>query len=468
LPGKVDLKPYCPIVANQGEIESCVGWAVGYGALTIQRAIRDELTDKREITRKASSALFIYNQIKQDDHCGSGAKISKAVQFVTQNGDCLAQDFDRNVNDCSKLPNADLKELASEFATSDYMTLFAAKEDPDVKVLKIQKALANKQPVIIGMKVLKNFHAAKGVKYWRPEIGNKTFIGGHALVVVGYDEFRGAFQVMNSWGKEWGEQGFIWIKYPVFAEYCKYAYILHLGEKGASAEPITVAAKTENPKPRRENVNQKPVKQIEENATPSEESALENRIAGSFEFRYLDNTGYDEEPSLKSAALTYNGSYYRITKTDWRIGQFFQLVTTSASENDYIYVFSVDPDGEVNIHWPRQEGLNARYEGVNESALVTTSGSAIYIPGRNKGLKLTKKGVEHLCILFSTKKIGNIKAVSEYMQDQKEDFATALEELLAAYLVPKEAIQFETNRIEFSTSSREGSIVPIVLELEAK
>ncbi|NJO87239.1 MAG: hypothetical protein HC821_04405, partial [Lewinella sp.] len=31
----VDLRPYCPVAGNQGETGSCVGWAVGYGAMTI-------------------------------------------------------------------------------------------------------------------------------------------------------------------------------------------------------------------------------------------------------------------------------------------------------------------------------------------------------------------------------------------------------------------------------------------------
>ena len=67
LPLRVNLKPYCPLVGDQGEINSCVGWATGYGALTIQQAIENGWTDKRMITKNAHSALFIYNQIKVAD-----------------------------------------------------------------------------------------------------------------------------------------------------------------------------------------------------------------------------------------------------------------------------------------------------------------------------------------------------------------------------------------------------------------
>ncbi len=473
LPAKVDWTPYCPEVAHQGEIQSCVGWALGYGALTIQRAIQNDLTDPRMITQNANSALFIYNQIKQNKDCDSGAKISDAVQLLTQNGDCLSNNFDADINNCDKLPNASLQQEASRFAIADYMTLFSKEEDPNLKVLKVQKALANQQPVVIGLKIYKNFHTLQGMTYWRPEIGRQIPAGGHAVVVVGYDEFRSAFQIMNSWGKEWGKNGFVWIKFKDFGKYCKYAYVLHLGEPASDPTAIKVRADipsdlqqlNENHSAHKQPIPQSPSAPAVVLTTPSNQT---NRLAGSFIFKYLDLEDEREEPILKPADVTFNGQYYKVNRTNWDIGQFFQLVAIAASSNDYIYVFSVDMTGKVHIHWPRQEGLNEKFKGLNESPLVTTVGSEIYIPGKNKGLKLSKKGIEHLCILFSTKKIENIKAVSDYMSDKKDNFYTSLTNLLKNFIVPPSAIQFADHRIQFTTNSGQGFIVPIVLELEAE
>ena len=36
-------------------------------------------------------------------------------------------------------------------------------------------------------------------------------LGGHAMVVVGYDDDQNAFRLMNSWGQEWCEGGFGWV-----------------------------------------------------------------------------------------------------------------------------------------------------------------------------------------------------------------------------------------------------------------
>ena len=63
---KVDLRPYCPEIQHQGRTASCVGWAVGYGAFTMQKAIDNGWEGQTAlITDQAYSAMFIYNQIRQ-------------------------------------------------------------------------------------------------------------------------------------------------------------------------------------------------------------------------------------------------------------------------------------------------------------------------------------------------------------------------------------------------------------------
>jgi hypothetical protein len=51
-------------------------------------------------------------------------------------------------------------------------------------------------------------------------------MGGHAMCVIGYDDrkFGGAFQIMNSWGPEWGQNGIAWVRYSDFKQYVREAY----------------------------------------------------------------------------------------------------------------------------------------------------------------------------------------------------------------------------------------------------
>lgn len=37
----------------------------------------------------------------------------------------------------------------------------------------------------------------------------------HAITIMGWDDSKGAWHVLNSWGTDWGEDGYIWIKYGV-------------------------------------------------------------------------------------------------------------------------------------------------------------------------------------------------------------------------------------------------------------
>ena len=77
------------------------------------------------------------------------------------------------------------------------------------------------------MELKQNFQVIKrGEKYWWSDLGDTTTIGYHAMVVVGFDDGKEAFEIMNSWGTSWGNDGFIWVKYDDFARYCRYAFQL--------------------------------------------------------------------------------------------------------------------------------------------------------------------------------------------------------------------------------------------------
>lgn len=50
--------------------------------------------------------------------------------------------------------------------------------------------------------------------------------GGHCMCVIGYDDYKegGAFQIMNSWGSEWGNNGVAWVPYNAFERFVVEAY----------------------------------------------------------------------------------------------------------------------------------------------------------------------------------------------------------------------------------------------------
>jgi hypothetical protein len=111
---------------------------------------------------------------------------------------------------------------------------------------QIKLALANNNPVIIGMNVFSGgkgnnlnsrFLDSNGVVKMDNFRSNKYRVGGHALCVVGYDDEigGGAFKIVNSWGRDWGNNGFFWLKYSDL-EVVRCAYALIANEKVASVK----------------------------------------------------------------------------------------------------------------------------------------------------------------------------------------------------------------------------------------
>jgi C1A family cysteine protease len=46
-----------------------------------------------------------------------------------------------------------------------------------------------------------------------PDTNNETLLGGHELCLIGFDDSKELFIVMNSWGSSWGDKGFCYIPY---------------------------------------------------------------------------------------------------------------------------------------------------------------------------------------------------------------------------------------------------------------
>ncbi|MEQ1745174.1 MAG: C1 family peptidase [Saprospiraceae bacterium] len=458
LPASVDLTPYCPEIRHQGLIFSCVGWAAGYGALSIQRAILNRCTDREVITRNAHSALFLYNQIRTED-CRKGSRISDAMKLLMERGDCLARQFDFDVNDCQQAPDSSVAINARRYAIEDYLTLFGTKEDPAVKVQRVKVVLSKNKPVVIGMMVMRNFYELKNAQYWHPAIGNTAPAGGHAMVVVGYDDRKEAFRIMNSWGKNWGDNGFIWIKYKDFGEFCKYAYTIYLVAPGKMQSADTPATQPATA----------PVTQPQ-NAQPDTQPADERplvELAGAFQFRYLNGWHQQSnQPNFDPVDVERTFGVYRLRQREWPVGKLFQLLATTLRDDEYLYVFSIDALRAVHFHWPRQAGLNDKFGTQNESPLLLAGGGEVIIPGAKKALSLAYPGTDRLIVLFSKRKIDTVAKLAELLSRKDGDVAQNLLQLLGKHAVPAADITYAADRLAFEATTRsEGFIVPLVLEV---
>jgi Papain family cysteine protease len=234
LPEAVSLAAFAPQRMNQGKQGSCVAWSSAYAAQTILEASSSR-TDPNQV---AYSPSFLYNNIALDG-C-QGSYLQKAMEFMQKNGAVPYQDFPYDENDCSRQAASNLYQKASVNKIHGFTRLTETDDVNGINIRAIKEHLSKDAPVVIGMMVGGSFmQGMMGQKVWHPtsEDRNQTGFGGHAMCVVGYNDRveGGAFEIMNSWGTEWGQNGLAFVRYGDFKEFVREAYgIDPLAKKGAA------------------------------------------------------------------------------------------------------------------------------------------------------------------------------------------------------------------------------------------
>ena len=223
LPRVFSLKQYAPLPGDQENYGTCVGWAAAYAARTISESVALSRLNQTQTTQNAFSPLHVYKSIRPDDLYGIyGAEIFTALDMIRDIGAVRMLDIERTIDfrriDLSHYKNSDKYPIAG------YVTLFSSEDrsKPALILRMIRKSLSEGRPVIIGMNTPDSFYDA--VNIWQPNENPRYFYGGHAMCVVGYDDNRGAFEIINSWGRKWGNGGFMWIPYNAFTDFVIEGY----------------------------------------------------------------------------------------------------------------------------------------------------------------------------------------------------------------------------------------------------
>lgn len=234
LPESANLQRYAPAVGNQGQQGSCVAWSSAYGARTILEAAR---TGQNADQLKFSPA-FLYNQIGLEG-C-QGSYILRAMEFMTKQGSVPYDVFPYSDQDCTEKPSGAMIQEAAQFKMRGFNRLTKGDNTDEIDIRAIKENLAQGAPVVIGMMVGQSYmQSMMGKDVWYPEPGDASMMGfgGHAQCVVGYDDkkYGGSFLIMNSWGPEWGNNGFAWVRYNDFKTYVREAYGLEPMNKTGTA-----------------------------------------------------------------------------------------------------------------------------------------------------------------------------------------------------------------------------------------
>jgi C1A family cysteine protease len=186
IPKKVDLSAFFPPVGNQGRQGSCVAWSIGYGMRSYYVAKMDKLNVSQPQNMQVDRALDILK----------GGVVSLA-------------ELPYDATKCSPPPDIEMQKKATKFRIQAWQFIHPS------KIGQIKAQLADGQPIVFATKLANSFMDFRGGVYSRKE-REQLLDGGHAMVLIGYDDDRRAFRLQNSWGTGWGDQGRAWVSYDTF------------------------------------------------------------------------------------------------------------------------------------------------------------------------------------------------------------------------------------------------------------
>ncbi len=240
---KVSWRKRFPKPMNQGTQQSCTAFATAYALKTFLERKRLGWTD--DDPSRLFSPAFIYNPFAHGDGT-QGIYVQDALTYLAGGGCCTLKTMPYDPNDVANQPTREARREAYDYRIERWDTIDVA------NVAKVKTFLAAGKPVVIVAFVDtaddgKWAVNAKGVTdhYLTdgPKPTNSHRSGCHAMVAVGYDDDRKAFEVMNSWGSAWNDGGFGWIAYSFWPTWVNEGYIATNKGEQASTSNVGVSSK---------------------------------------------------------------------------------------------------------------------------------------------------------------------------------------------------------------------------------
>lgn len=208
LPPAVDLRSQMPPIYDQGQLGSCTANAIG--AAFQYEHIRQGLEDF------IPSRLFIYfnervieNTVRSD----AGAMIRDGIKTIARQGVCPETMWPYIIERFDVRPPTSVYQVARNHISINYKRV---PRDQGA----ILEALAHGCPVILGFSVYESFESLQVEKTGivpMPTL-DEAYLGGHAVLCVGYDLAAQHFIIRNSWGNGWGDAGYCYFPFGYFVK----------------------------------------------------------------------------------------------------------------------------------------------------------------------------------------------------------------------------------------------------------
>ena len=206
----VDLRAYFPPVRNQQNLGSCSSFATSamYEAMMYRNGVEGDNV-------MSPGYLFYYSNVLTG-HPSGGSNYFEQLEVLGKHGICYESLFTYNPLNPSVPPSKDAEEDAKIHRVLAAKQIPLVNEADKTKTLQrnhqlLTSALSEGYPVGISLRVYDNL-GKDGAFILHPEDApNAKEDGWHAMVLAGYSEENDFYIVRNSWGEDFGENGYCYI-----------------------------------------------------------------------------------------------------------------------------------------------------------------------------------------------------------------------------------------------------------------
>jgi C1A family cysteine protease len=212
VPVSFDFSKLMSPVRNQGSEGTCVAFASVTGV--------KEFQDKKEYHKLIRlSPRFLYNLCKKFDGIPfeDGTYPRVAMKVLLNYGVCH-ESFWPYAAQKKGHPRAGADKDALKFKIKAYARIKSQ--------LEMKRSLLVNGPFIAGVDVFKSWFTKKvqNSGFVPMPKAKEDSVGGHAICIVGYDEKLKIFKFKNSWGANWGSDGYGYLPYAYMNKYCSDAW----------------------------------------------------------------------------------------------------------------------------------------------------------------------------------------------------------------------------------------------------
>lgn len=219
VPSAVDLRGHCPPIEDQGNLGSCTANAgVGLVEFFQQKAFGKHIDASRIFLYKVTRKLAGFEG-------DTGAYLRDTMKAMVLFGVPPEEYWPYNIDDYEVEPTPFCYAFAQNYQAIEYYRLDPSGTPRDRLLARIKANLAAELPSMFGFTVYSSINQAgdDGRIPFPSDFDRQR--GGHAVVAVGYDDeleitnanngakTTGALLIRNSWGTDWGDEGYGWLPY---------------------------------------------------------------------------------------------------------------------------------------------------------------------------------------------------------------------------------------------------------------